>query len=545
MGATKVMVDGPVQGDEAFAPSGIELGPFVHTTSIGHVATVQSILHIRKHVGENAVDAVAPWQTDRADVARLCERGECGEEASGGGFKRLVGIELQHPSVAGQSLERVALRREVPGEWTGSHPDRAGRKSRHCNGARRGRICVEEDRDIVDPAGLRRQLGQHAVTLLGSTEEAEGDGARFGRGEVEEFRPRRILGMGMQQRRSPRLVEPSDAASVPGGSDAQRVEVEPIGRIGIGLEGRRRERARQMGAAAGGLGPRVEQDTAGVAGRSEQAPTPIRIGERPCGRREHGGRADEAAWRGRHVGLSSLRRIETLVERGPRLTWASSRAWLREPPTPVSVDVDPSGAGPPRFPPFASMAIVGNAPEPRATASAIDEAACVVRFNNAAGFGGRTGSRVTYLALVNRGGQMREWLEDELFLDRPVIRAAEAFILPFPMLAPEANLPEPICWTRAILARLRPTGRPIHILPESLHERARGLLAAGTSGRPNPSTGFLVTLALLLDRPSDADPIQAFGFGFDGWPGHPWAAERAWFERAEAAGRLRLHPVEG
>ncbi len=110
---------------------------------------------------------------------------------------------------------------------------------------------------------------------------------------------------------------------------------------------------------------------------------------------------------------------------------------------------------------------------------------------------------------------------------------------------PEANLPEPICWTREILARLRPTGRPIHILPESLHERARGLLAAGTSGRPNPSTGFLVTLALLLDRPSDADPIQAFGFGFDGWPGHPWAAERAWFERAEAAGRLRLHPVEG
>jgi hypothetical protein len=191
------------------------------------------------------------------------------------------------------------------------------------------------------------------------------------------------------------------------------------------------------------------------------------------------------------------------------------------------------------------MAIVGNAPEPRAMASAIDEAACVVRFNNAAGFGGRTGSRVTYLALVNRGGQMREWLEDEHFLDRPVIRAAEAFILPFPMLAAEKNVPEPICWTREILARLRPTGRPIHILPESLHERARRLLAAGASGRPNPSTGFLVTLALLFDRPSDADPIQAFGFGFDGWPGHPWAAERAWFERAEAAGRLRLHPLEG
>lgn len=191
------------------------------------------------------------------------------------------------------------------------------------------------------------------------------------------------------------------------------------------------------------------------------------------------------------------------------------------------------------------MAIVGNAPQTRDAASAIDAAACVVRFNNAAGFGGRTGARVTHLALVNRGGQMREWLEDPHFLDRAVVRAAEAFILPFPMLPAEQNRPETICWTREILTRLRPTGRPIHILPETLHERARNLLAARTSGRPNPSTGFLVTLALALSRSADAEPIQVHGFGFDGWPGHPWLAERAWFGQAEADGRLHLHPLEG
>ncbi len=211
----------------------------------------------------------------------------------------------------------------------------------------------------------------------------------------------------------------------------------------------------------------------------------------------------------------------------------------------MAADLDCFQADPAGLSATASLAIVGNAPEIGAAAEAIDAAACVVRFNNAAGFGGRTGSRVTHLALVNRGGQMREWLEDRSFLNRPVVRAAQAFILPFPMLPEEENGPEPICWTREVLALLRPLGRPIHILPEALHERARHLLAPRTQGRPNPSTGFLVTLALLLGRAAEADPAEAYGFGFDGWPGHPWAAERAWFAEVQAAGRLHLHPLEG
>lgn len=193
----------------------------------------------------------------------------------------------------------------------------------------------------------------------------------------------------------------------------------------------------------------------------------------------------------------------------------------------------------------ASLAIVGNAPGVT-DAAAIDAAACVVRFNNAPGFGGATGTRVTHLALVNRGGQMREWLGDPRFLDRPVMRRAEAFILPFPMLPAEQNRPEPICWTHEALSLLRPLGRPIHILPQALHEAAWRRLAPdvpapGADECPNPSTGFLVTLALILGRPPGSGPVAIHGFGFAGWSGHPWAAERAWFAEVEAAGRLRLH----
>ena len=206
----------------------------------------------------------------------------------------------------------------------------------------------------------------------------------------------------------------------------------------------------------------------------------------------------------------------------------------------MNAPVDPSSVGDalPRL--DRPLAVVGNAPGVEA-AGAIDAAPCIVRFNNAAGFGGAAGARVTHLALVNRGGQMRAWLADPRFLDRPVVRAAQAFILPFPMLPAEHNRPEQTCWTREALARLAPLGKPIHVLPETLHEEGRRRLAPGTSGRPNPSTGFLVTLALLLARPAGSGPVDAYGFGFAGWPGHPWVAERAWFEEAEAAGRLRLH----
>ncbi len=195
----------------------------------------------------------------------------------------------------------------------------------------------------------------------------------------------------------------------------------------------------------------------------------------------------------------------------------------------------------PGLPDPASVALVGNAPG--TDAAAADAAARVVRFNNAPGFGGRTGSRVTHLVLVNRGGQMREWLADPGFLDRPVVRRAEAFVLPFPMLPEAHNRPEPICSTREALAMLRPLGRPVHVLPETLHDAARAALGRhGAGGVPNPSTGFLAALAVLAGRPAGSPPVEAYGFGFAGWTGHPWAAERAWFAAAAASGRLRLHP---
>jgi hypothetical protein len=189
------------------------------------------------------------------------------------------------------------------------------------------------------------------------------------------------------------------------------------------------------------------------------------------------------------------------------------------------------------------IAIVGNAPGRAGDGRAIDAADAVVRFNNAAGFGGAAGGRLTHLALVNRGGQAREWARDAGFCARPAVRAARAVLLAFPPLPGDLRdaAGERVCWTAPLRARLDALGTPVASLPEALHAEGRRRLAPAAGGAPNPSTGFLVTFAVLRARRARTRPVEVYGFGFAGWPGHPWAAERGWFEAQAAAGRLVLH----
>lgn len=186
-----------------------------------------------------------------------------------------------------------------------------------------------------------------------------------------------------------------------------------------------------------------------------------------------------------------------------------------------------------------TMSIVGNAPEMTDRADEIDTCDKVVRFNNVAGFGGHAGRRVTHLSLVNRGGQPREWVERG-FSSLAAMRAMHEVILPFP---PILDGPQGVCWTQPMMEGLAPFGIRVRTLGAELHDAARSALRRhGARGEPNPSTGFVVTFHLLGEGGARTRP-EIFGFGFEGWDGHPWAAERSWFEAAHEAGRLRLHPV--
>ncbi|WP_246333338.1 hypothetical protein [Aureimonas mangrovi] len=189
--------------------------------------------------------------------------------------------------------------------------------------------------------------------------------------------------------------------------------------------------------------------------------------------------------------------------------------------------------------PVETVAIVGNAPEIGDHSAEIDACQRVVRFNNAAGFGDKAGKRVTDLALVNRGGQPREWVERDRLRGLVALSDAREVIFPFPALL---DGPAGVCWTREMTLALAPFSLRPRLLDEALHRDARMTLRDfGAMGRLDPSSGFLVTFDLLRRMPHAR--VRAFGFGFAGWPGHPWAAERRWFEQQHLRGRLDLVPL--
>lgn len=535
MGTAECMVDRSVERDEAPGPAAGQRGPLVHAADIAHPGPVQPVLHVRVDIRQDAVDTIAPGKPNRHDVAGLGERCQRWKMLTGLGIQDLVGVELQHPVVAGEVLQSVALGGEIAREGTRRQPHRAGSEARNINGKRRGSLRIQQDRNIRGPNGLRRQRRQHGVPLGRAADHPERDRTPLCAIEVVQGALGGAHAVRLEQGDAISRAEGADPAAEPGCGTAQGVEVEAVARLRVGNEDGRGEPPSKIPPASVGVRIRIDQHAAGGTPDCEQSPPPAREIEDPRVRRQHVGGANEAAAWGLH---RALRFVAAPWRRG-----AGAIPWLflaTQPPMSIALD----SLRPERADPRGSIAIVGNAPGIGPVARTIDAAHQVVRFNNAPGFGGRTGSRVTHLALVNRGGQMREWLADPGFLDRPVVRQAEAFILPFPMLPAEANAPEPICWTREALVLLRPLGKPVHLLPEALHDEARRRLARGTKDCPNPSTGFLVSLALLLDRPTDSGEVNIHGFGFAGWPGHPWAAERAWFAEAAAAGRLRLHPPE-
>ncbi|MDY8108151.1 glycosyltransferase family 29 protein [Fulvimarina sp. 2208YS6-2-32] len=198
--------------------------------------------------------------------------------------------------------------------------------------------------------------------------------------------------------------------------------------------------------------------------------------------------------------------------------------------------------------------IVGNAPATVDRSAEIDGADIVVRFNNAAGFGGVNGSRTTHLFLINCGGQMREWLDDPDFSERPQVQAADCILLPIhpdkdelidPPLTREERLdPDARNYAREAHAMLgERSDASVSILPaRHFIEACRTIGQIRQERRmPAPSTGLI---ALHWALATCRSPIDVTGFRFDGWPGHRWEAERAFFRAMEAGGRIRIHDNE-
>lgn len=200
-----------------------------------------------------------------------------------------------------------------------------------------------------------------------------------------------------------------------------------------------------------------------------------------------------------------------------------------------------------------TVALVGNARSMRDWSERIDACDIVLRMNNAYGFGDLTGKKVTHLSLINCGGQMHEWLEDENFLSRSYVVGADAIIFPIhpgkdelidpPLTPAECASQDGMNYAVQATRHFRANGKRVTTLAVDLFLAALKVLGAERPARdgPAPSTGLLSLLHLLQQFPEE--PINVFGFTFDGWNGHNWDAERRFFKACERDRMITLHPT--
>jgi len=207
--------------------------------------------------------------------------------------------------------------------------------------------------------------------------------------------------------------------------------------------------------------------------------------------------------------------------------------------------------------------LVGNAPLRSDVGQLVDSADTVVRFNDARGLQGASGSRIDQLWLINHGGQMAEWLERDELPGRPAVQAAGHIVLPVPM------LPGHLCGTAMTAGRPGRSGTPCAAHdPDRINHLARArevLTRAGHRVRTLsvddyratqdalenrcegaaehfPSTGF-IALCHTLRHLAANERIELVGFTFQGWRGHSWQAERRCVDANIRAGRVMLHPT--
>ncbi|MCK5930934.1 MAG: glycosyltransferase family 29 protein [Fulvimarina manganoxydans] len=193
--------------------------------------------------------------------------------------------------------------------------------------------------------------------------------------------------------------------------------------------------------------------------------------------------------------------------------------------------------------------LVGNGPVAEDRSQEIDGTEVVVRFNNAAGFGTVNGTRTTHLFLINCGGQAREWLANPGFVDRASVRTSGEILLPIhpakddhylpPLSAAERGEPDARNHAADMVSMLERSDKAVTVLSPEIFLKACRIIGyeRPERGMAAPSTGLI---ALVWALQTFDMPIAVSGFSFEGWPGHRWEAERAFFEAQRDEGRLRL-----
>ncbi|WP_244642357.1 hypothetical protein [Phyllobacterium sp. 628] len=196
------------------------------------------------------------------------------------------------------------------------------------------------------------------------------------------------------------------------------------------------------------------------------------------------------------------------------------------------------------------MHIVGNGPIAADLSAAIDASDFVVRFNEPKCSIGMSGTRTDILFMCNAGKPMQRRLSDPLFLQSPILQAAEQVILAYHphIIARYFPKPNPLSqikgrrsdWTMETVKALGAVGKANTILPVQFYLngcRELGLPEA-QMGKVFPSTGYFGIYYVLNHKQFANWDISVCGFSWQGWKRHAWADEQQWVKSKVETGRL-------
>lgn len=191
--------------------------------------------------------------------------------------------------------------------------------------------------------------------------------------------------------------------------------------------------------------------------------------------------------------------------------------------------------------------IVGNGDIGNKARETIAEASFVMRFNDCRS-AGPDAVRTDVVVVCNTGRPGKMMLEEPAWRDHASVRAAQAIWCvrdpaKFAEMRVSLSVTHPelddFCddYTEGFRVFAENEGKGFRVIPRDVHERLDAALSE-LSPAPYvaPSTGLLAIADLIDNHLAPEDRIALAGFSHEGWEGHPWDAERQYFEPLEANG---------
>jgi hypothetical protein len=182
------------------------------------------------------------------------------------------------------------------------------------------------------------------------------------------------------------------------------------------------------------------------------------------------------------------------------------------------------------------LLILGSAPFETDVSRYIDESALVLRFNECKNLSDRTGSKADFLCVTNIGSTTERFIRDRAIGRLPLIDGVREIWLPRcrDVMLEHSRQVNPLLneWVMRdqsdeLIESNGLSGKQVFHFSVEHNLRAVARLTA-RSARPflEPSTGFLAIEYILSEaRFADYEKVL-LGFGFTGWAGHPWDAEK-------------------